>query len=130
MLPSENIPRWKHRASMIMDGNFSAQHRQMKHPEDDVRLADGHGFMVEDAPYKEHLRTAYHRKQVCHCVSCPGQCDLDPEVQPLTCHDHRAVLSAAAARPGLEATGIGAVACSRHGFFYPRSVVDFQKGEG
>ena len=49
---------------MIMDGNFTAQHRQMKNPEDDVRFADGHGFMAEDAPYKEHLKTAFHRKQV------------------------------------------------------------------
>ena len=61
---------WKHCASMIMDGNFSAQHRQMKNPHDDVRLADGHGFMVEDAPYKEHLRTAFHRKEV---RPCPDQ---------------------------------------------------------
>ena len=45
-----------------MDGNFSAQHRKMRNPEDDVPLSDGHAFMVQDAPYKEHLKTAkeYH----------------------------------------------------------------------
>ena len=51
-------------ASVIMDGNFSAQHQQTKNPGDDVRLADGHGFMVTDAPYKQHLRTAVQVKQV------------------------------------------------------------------
>jgi hypothetical protein len=30
---------------------------------------------------------------------------------------------------GCDVTGIGAVACARHGFFVPSSVVDFQKGE-
>ena len=47
-----------------MDGNFSAQHLWMKNPEDDVRLADGHGFMVQDQPYKLHLKTAVQKRQV------------------------------------------------------------------
>lgn len=32
-------------------------------------------------------------------------------------------------RHDMEATGIGAIACGRHGCFIPHSVVDFQKGE-
>ena len=32
-------------------------------------------------------------------------------------------------RRHLEVTGIGAIACARHGCFVPHSVVDFQKGE-
>jgi hypothetical protein len=32
-------------------------------------------------------------------------------------------------RGKLEATGIGATACARHGCFFPHSTVDFQKGE-
>lgn len=51
-------------ASVIMDGNFSAQHQKMKKPEDDVRLADGNGYMVTDGPYKEHLKTAKVFNQV------------------------------------------------------------------
>ena len=50
--------------SIIMDGNFSAEHQQMKNPGDDVRFADGHSYMVTDAPYKDHLRTAKDYKQV------------------------------------------------------------------
>ncbi|KAI1784368.1 hypothetical protein LXA43DRAFT_901757, partial [Ganoderma leucocontextum] len=45
------------------------------------------------------------------------------------CHEHRAVLAATSQKAPLEATGIGAAACSRHGFFFPHCVVDFQKGE-
>ena len=50
--------------TVILDGNFSAQHQHMKNPQDDVRLSDGHGYMVTSAPYKEHLRTAVQFKQV------------------------------------------------------------------
>lgn len=49
--------------------------------------------------------------------------------QRSTCNNHKAVNAANAERHKLEATGIGATACSRHGCFYPGSVVDFQKGE-
>ena len=49
--------------------------------------------------------------------------------QHSTCHAHRAVNQANADRHDMEATGIGAIACGRHGCFIPHSVVDFQKGE-
>jgi len=45
------------------------------------------------------------------------------------CNNHKAVNQANANRRNLEATGIGATACARHGCFCPHSVVDFQKGE-
>ena len=57
--------RWKFTRSVVLDGNFSAQHRKMRRPEDDVALADGHAFMVTDAPYKEHLKTAAEFREVC-----------------------------------------------------------------
>lgn len=50
--------------------------------------------------------------------------------QKLTCNDHRAVLTANLKKANLESTGIGAAACSRHGFFIPHTCVDFQNGEG
>lgn len=50
--------------SVVLDGNFSAQHRCMKNPDDDVPLADGHAFMVTDGPYKLHLKTAAESKNV------------------------------------------------------------------
>ena len=47
-----------------MDGNFSAEHMKMRNPEDDVELTDGHGFMVGDKRYKEHLKNAVEDKEV------------------------------------------------------------------
>lgn len=55
---------WKYTRSVVLDGNFSAQHRKMRNPDDDVALADGHAFMVTDAPYKEHLKTAAEFNEV------------------------------------------------------------------
>ncbi|TFY54792.1 hypothetical protein EVJ58_g8650 [Rhodofomes roseus] len=49
---------WKHAVSFVMDGNFSAEHLKMRRPGDDIPLADGHGFMVTNLPYKEHLKAA------------------------------------------------------------------------
>lgn len=116
--------------SFIMDGNFSAQHMKMKRPEDDVRLADGHGFMVTDQPYKDHLRTAAKpRKQVTAIDSPIIFPPSNRRSQKLECHEHRAVTGAGGERGNLEATGIGASACSRHGCFVPHACVDYQKGE-
>ncbi|KAH9833985.1 uncharacterized protein C8Q71DRAFT_711618 [Rhodofomes roseus] len=102
---------WKHAVSFVMDGNFSAEHLKMRRPGDDIPLADGHGFMVTNLPYKEHLKAAVDVREKSNC------------------HAHRAVNQANADRHDMEATGIGAVACGRHGCFVPHSVVDFQKGE-
>ncbi len=50
-----------------MDGNLGARHMPMKNPEDDVRFADGHGYMVTDEPYKDHLTTACKPKRQVRC---------------------------------------------------------------
>jgi hypothetical protein len=50
-------------------------------------------------------------------------------LQRATCANHKAVNQANSNRKNLEATGVGACACARHGCFVPHSVVDFQKGE-
>jgi Kyakuja-Dileera-Zisupton transposase len=49
--------------------------------------------------------------------------------QRSNCNKHRAVNQANADRHKLESTGIGGVACARHGNFVPNAMVDFQKGE-
>ena len=50
-----------------MDGNFSAQHLKMKHPENDVKYADGHAFCTTSEPFKAHLKTAKQYSQAC-CI--------------------------------------------------------------
>jgi hypothetical protein len=37
---------------------------KMRNPDDDVELADGLGFVVEDKPYKVHLSESKEIKQV------------------------------------------------------------------
>ncbi|KAI0346079.1 hypothetical protein BDW22DRAFT_1323196 [Trametopsis cervina] len=107
----ENDPeRWKYRIQLVMDGNFAAEHQRMKNPQDDVWLADGDGFFVGRGRFENHVRTAVER------------------VQRSSCNDHKAVNG-----PGhksiLDATGIGATACARHGAMVPHSVVNFTRGE-
>lgn len=110
-----------------MDGNFKAEHLKMRAPEDDVVLADGAGFMVGQDDYAEHVRTAKEYKEVRrNHLGPPAELN---QTQETTCHEHNAVVRTEAECKPLRATGIGATACARHGFFVPHSVVDFQKGE-
>lgn len=104
-------PSWKYTRSFVMDGNFKAEHLHPIKPFDEVWLSDGLGFMVGKDRYKMHLAEAADT------------------VEKSSCNNHRAVNQANAARHKLESTGIGGVACARHGCFVPHSMVDFQKGE-
>lgn len=106
-----NDPAWLYSRSLVMDGNFKAEHMFPANPSNEVALTDGLGFMVGDARYKMHLAEAQ---------------DI---VYRSDCNNHRAVNQANASRHKLEATGIGGCACARHGCFVPHSMVDFQKGE-
>ena len=40
--------RWLFRRSIVVDGNFHADHLKMRHPKDDVTLADGLAFWCYD----------------------------------------------------------------------------------
>ncbi|KAG2112359.1 uncharacterized protein F5147DRAFT_771425 [Suillus discolor] len=107
----ENDPEWLYARSLVMDGNFKAEHLHPTHPEDKVWLTDGQCFMVTRDQYKAHLAGAKENAQMSEC------------------NNHWAVNQANASRHRLEATGIGGCACARHGCFVPHSIVDFQKGE-
>ncbi|KAH8091438.1 hypothetical protein BXZ70DRAFT_898857 [Cristinia sonorae] len=108
--PDQYACRWRFQIRLIQDGNFKAEHLLYKSLGSDVRLSDGQGFMVTSAPFKSHVNATQHMP-----VS--------------TCQEHRAVNNTSLARKNLASSGIGAVACVRHGCFVPHSVVDFQKGE-
>ncbi|KAG1832772.1 hypothetical protein EV424DRAFT_1312516 [Suillus variegatus] len=104
-------PSWLYMRLLVMDRNFKAEHLHLVHPSNEVSLMDGHGFMVGDALYKEHLAIA------------------QDTIQRLECNKHRTVNQANASCHRLEATGIGSCACAWHGCFVPHAMVDFQKGE-
>ena len=45
--------RWLFRCSIVVDGNFHADHLKMRHPKDDVTLADGLAFNGRDQTLPE-----------------------------------------------------------------------------
>jgi len=50
--------------SLVVDGNFTADHIKLKRAADDVWLTDGEGMMTARAPYKAHLAIAIETKEV------------------------------------------------------------------
>ena len=57
--------RWLYTRSIVIDGNFSAEHLKMKRPEKDIALSPGGRYMVEPKRYELHLNTGKEIKQVC-----------------------------------------------------------------
>ncbi|KAG1838555.1 hypothetical protein F4604DRAFT_1572198 [Suillus subluteus] len=112
----DHYESWLVMQRYVVDGNFTAQHMNMKQPHLDVTLSDGLGYMVTDADYQAHLSSAKETKEV-------------NIYQRSSCSNHRAVNAANTNRSNLRATGVAATACARHGCFVPHTVVDFQKGE-
>lgn len=104
-------PSWLYSRSIVMDGNFKAEHHHASYPKDEVLFMDGQGFMVGDMMYKVHLAEA---KDTIQCSEC---------------NNYWAANQANASQHRLEATGIGGCTCARYGYFVPHAMVDFQKGE-
>jgi hypothetical protein len=48
----------------VLDGNFLAEHLQMKNADNEVILTDGTAFFVKEKEYKQHLMLALETKQV------------------------------------------------------------------
>jgi hypothetical protein len=119
--------RWLYIPSINVDGNFELEHLAMKDPLLDVSLSNGEGFMVEDFQYQYHLGLAKDATEVKVHLDILHYC-LIP-YQASTCSNHQALSMANKSNKPLDATGVGASACARHGFFIPHSVVNFQKGE-
>ncbi|KAL4070615.1 hypothetical protein J3A83DRAFT_4358749 [Scleroderma citrinum] len=103
--------KWTFARTLVVDGNFKAEHMYPKDPNNEVQLMDGKGFMVESMPYKEYLK---------------GSTNV---VERSDCSNHHAVNYANADRNQLASTSISGCACARHGCFVPHAMVDFQKGE-
>ncbi len=61
---TDRLLRWKYTQTIVMDGNFVSEHLQMKNPADDVKLSDGHGFMVTAERYEAHLKVANDTREV------------------------------------------------------------------
>ena len=99
---------------LVTDGNFKADHVKQRNPEEDIALTgNGEAYMTEDARYKKHIDKTVEEWQ-----------------KSSKCYNHCASVAAnKSSRDHLDATGIAACACARHGCFVPNAVADFQKGE-
>ena len=51
-------PSWLYSRSLVMDGNFKADHLNQINPGDDVQLTEGKGFMTGQEKYSEHIKEA------------------------------------------------------------------------
>jgi hypothetical protein len=58
------VCRWLYTRSIVIDGNFSAEHLKMKRPEEDIALSPGGRYLVEPRRYQSHLTTGKEFKQV------------------------------------------------------------------
>ncbi|KAK7017442.1 CxC2 domain-containing protein [Favolaschia claudopus] len=97
---------------VAMDANFHMRHRLRANERDDPPLGDGWAYMVEEAPYHEHLRSYVGEEDVSTCVA----------FQALLQKDTRSTT-------GLRSSGVGGVVCARHESVRPQGVGDLQKGE-
>ncbi|KAI6012389.1 hypothetical protein F5J12DRAFT_926324 [Pisolithus orientalis] len=82
---------WTLARSLVMDGNFKAEHMHPKDAGSKAWLMDGKGYMVTSQPYKEYLSST---KNV---------------VEISDCSNHQAVNQANANQQWLTSTGIGDV---------------------
>ena len=56
--------RWLYTRSIVIDGNFTADHLKMKRPENDIALTPGARYMVEPTRYQAHLESAIDHREV------------------------------------------------------------------
>jgi hypothetical protein len=49
---------------LALDANFRLKHRLRANAHDDPPLASGWGYLVEEEPYKEHLKSYVAEKDV------------------------------------------------------------------
>lgn len=61
---NRSLSRFLYMLILALDANFRLKNRLRANERDDPPLGDGWGYIVEDKPYKEHLRTYVAEKDV------------------------------------------------------------------
>jgi hypothetical protein len=59
----KDLPNWVTRRTIMVDGNFHADHIKMRRPDMNIMLTNGQGYMVKAVGYEEYLSVAKE-----HCV--------------------------------------------------------------
>ncbi|KAI0309224.1 hypothetical protein OF83DRAFT_1072391, partial [Amylostereum chailletii] len=105
--------RCKYTASVVLDGNYSAQHLSSATPaQREVRLGHGTGYFVPEARYLVHLRHA-----------------VETKATRVKCANHHAISQAESEHKGCDVSGVVSIACGDHGAWFPLGTVNLQKGE-
>ncbi|KAH9884045.1 hypothetical protein C8Q73DRAFT_661408, partial [Cubamyces lactineus] len=117
--PGKNLPEgwelsppekmWLYTLYLMMDANFRC--RCKDRGLDDVNMAPGWSYYVEQSRFHEHVARACDREE--------NTCSAE----------HNAIIKANMRKEGYVASGIGAVLCARHAFFRPNGVGDLHLGE-
>ncbi|KAI0757483.1 hypothetical protein C8Q80DRAFT_1092841, partial [Daedaleopsis nitida] len=120
----ENAPaetKWLYTLFLMIDANFRARLKDRGF--DDVELAPGWSYYVEERAYMEHIqRFAAQKDMSTYCIEITLNNSCSAE--------HNAILKANLRRDGYIASGIGAVLCARHGLVRKNGAGDLQRGEG
>ncbi|KAJ6501536.1 hypothetical protein C8R47DRAFT_1211112 [Mycena vitilis] len=97
---------------LAMDANFRLKNRIRANEHEDLPLGSGWGHLVEEAPYKEHLKGYIAEKDVSTCIAFAALMQKDTRLTT-----------------GLRCSGVGGVVCARHETVRPQGIGDLQKGE-
>lgn len=107
--------RWLYALFLAIDANFRLRRKDISTDARDPGLNLGFAYIVAEMGYKAFLND---HKQV------------ELVAEETSCSNYDAIKSAnVRGGPGVAATGLGAVLCSRHDFRRPVSAGDLQKGE-
>ncbi|KAJ6518333.1 hypothetical protein C8R47DRAFT_1205389 [Mycena vitilis] len=97
---------------LAMDANFRLKNRIRANEHEDLPLGSGWGYLVEEGPYKEHLKGYVAEKDVSTCIAFAALMQKDTRLTT-----------------GLRCSGVGGVVCARHELVRPQGIGDLQKGE-
>ncbi|KAI0054927.1 hypothetical protein BV25DRAFT_1922257 [Artomyces pyxidatus] len=119
--PGRNLPdgwedapsdeQWKYAIMLAIDANFKLKLKNRGL--DDVQLAPGWAYFVDEKPYQEHIAQYKDQVEMKHCGS------------NFAARDHANV----PAQKRFCVNGVGAVICARHCFYRKSGVGDLQRGE-
>ncbi|KAJ7774635.1 hypothetical protein DFH07DRAFT_732672 [Mycena maculata] len=97
---------------LAMDANFCLKNRLRPNAHEDLPLGSGWGCLVEELPYRDHLKNYVAEKDVSTCIAFAALLQKDTRLTT-----------------GLRCSGVGGVVCARHELVRPQGVGDLQKGE-
>ncbi|KAJ7694247.1 hypothetical protein B0H17DRAFT_1159285 [Mycena rosella] len=108
----EVSPEFLYMLILAMDTNFRLKNRLWANERLDLLLGDGWGHLVQEPPYKEHLKGYVAEKDVSTCIAFAALMQKDTWLTT-----------------GMQCSGVGGIVCARHKLMHPEGMGDLQKGK-